>query len=363
MIRRRLRNNNRRKYREEMRGYQMGKKRPILCLAAIDWSYLFHRPQQLMLRLAKLGHPVHYRNPAQVPGAAREEVAPNLWVYRDFDLLPAGAAEAALYFIYYPPYAKWVSPGGDHFIVYDCIDDDPAFDGHEELMLSRADLVICVSERLLEKHGGQHPRLLLLSNGVELGHYQAGHLAVPEELRRMKQEQKVIVGFTGAFYQGWVDLELVYQMARSRPQWVFIVIGESYQWDFSGAPPNIRYLGSRPYAQLPSYVRCFDAGWIPFLDNRIAQGADPVKLYEYAAAGIGVVSRKLPFVKSLKPPLVYQYEHSSECLAAFHCLLYDNRQLPHQNQKQRWEFAVGHSWDSQIQLLLSELERLTWLEQ
>jgi glycosyltransferase involved in cell wall biosynthesis len=255
-----------------------------------------------------------------------------------------------------------VSPGGDKFIVYDCIDDDPAFDGHEELMLSRADLVICVSGRLLEKHGGQHSRLLLLSNGVEWEHYQAGHSAVPEELRRMKQERKVIVGFTGAFYQGWVDMELVYQMARLRPQWVFIVIGESYQWDFNGAPPNIVYFGPRPYQQLPGYVSCFDVGWIPFLDNRIARGADPVKLYEYAAAGIPVISRALPFIDGINPPLIYGYQNGYECLASINQALNDNRKQPNLVKKLRQDFAAGHSWDSKVQVLLDEVGKLTWLE-
>jgi glycosyltransferase involved in cell wall biosynthesis len=336
-------------------------KRPIVCLAAIDWSYLFHRPQQLMLRLAKIGHPVHYRNPTQTPGTAREEVAPHLWVYHDFALLPEEAG-AALYFVYYPAYAEWLEPGGDKFIIYDCIDDDPAFDGHEELLLDRAALVICVSPGLVAKHCAKHPRLLLLPNGVDPRHYQDGYFPVPEELRRYKREHRVVLGFTGAFYRGWVDMELIYRITASRPQWTVVIVGESYQWDFNGAPPNLVYLGPRPYSQLPGYVRCFDIGWIPFRDNRIARGADPVKLYEYAAAGIPVVSRNLPFVRDLEPPLVYRYDSHAGCPAAINRALSEERRQPHWGKNRRREFAAGHSWDGQVQRLMEELEKLTWLE-
>jgi glycosyltransferase involved in cell wall biosynthesis len=314
-----------------------------------------------MLRLAGLGHPVHYRNPAQTPGATREEVAPHLWVYRDFGLLPEEAG-TAIYFVYYPAYAKWLQPGGEHFIIYDCIDDDPAFDGHEELMFDRADWVICVSDSLIAKHRAHHSRLLLLTNGVDLRHYQGGHFPVPDELRRYKLEHRVVIGFTGAFYRGWVDMELIYRIAAARPQWTIVIIGESYQWDFNGAPPNLVYLGPRPYCQLPGYVRCFDIGWIPFQDNRIARGADPVKLYEYAAAGIPVVSRNLPFAHDLRPPLVYRYDNYAECLAAINQALAEERRQPHLTQKRRRDYAAGHSWDGQVQLLLRELGKLTWLE-
>jgi glycosyltransferase involved in cell wall biosynthesis len=340
---------------------KMAQKRPIVCLAAIDWSYLWHRPQQLMLRLAQSGHPVHYRNPVQVSGKAREEVAPHLWVYYDFGQLPE-AVEAAIYFVYFPAYAGWLEPGGEKFIIYDCIDDDPVFDGSEALMLSRADLVICVSQSLMAKHRPQHSRLMLLSNGVDLQHYQSGNFAVPEELRRYKQERQILLGFTGAFYRGWVDMELLYQIAAVRPEWRIVIIGESYQWNFSGAPSNLVYLGPRPYAQLPGYVRCFDVGLIPFVDNRIAQGADPVKLYEYAAAGIPVVSRNLPFVRDLQPPLVYRYDNLAECLNAVKRALFEERRQPHLVKMRRREFAAGHTWDRQIGLLLAELEQLTWLE-
>ncbi|MGE5582202.1 MAG: glycosyltransferase [Bacillota bacterium] len=336
-------------------------RRPIICFPAIDWHYLFHRPQQLMTRLAWAGHPVHVRNITQVPGSPPEEVQPNLWVYRDFDKLPGGVADKAIFFLYFPAHAAWVDPGRDKFIIYDCLDDDPVFDGYEGLMLERADLVLCVSNRLKEKLIGKHRHLLLLSNGVDLQHYLPKSEPAPPEMIQLKSTGKPIIGFSGAFYRGWVDMDLLYQTAHSHPEWRLVIIGESYQWDFSGAPANIIYLGSRPYGVLPSYIRCFDAGLIPFLDNRIARGADPVKLYEYLAAGIPVVSRELPFVSALAPPLVYTYNQPSEFAKMINEALIDNRRFQHQACQQRINFAARHTWDRKVDRLLTELAKMTWL--
>jgi glycosyltransferase involved in cell wall biosynthesis len=335
--------------------------RPVICLAAIDWHYLFHRPQQLMLGLAGSGHPVHYRNPVQIAGAEPQAVAANLWVYRDYDRVPEEVRSQALYFIYYPAYAGWVEKSGERFIIYDCIDDDPVFAGHEELMLERADLVICPSRSLMEKFAGRHPERFFLSNGVDLEHYLAQAHRIPPELKPLKRAGKPVIGFSGAFYRGWVDMALVYEIARVRRDWWVVIVGETYRWDFAGAPGNLVHLGSRPYADLPAYIHSFDVGLIPFEDNQISRGADPVKLYEYAAAGVPTVSRALPFTRGLTPPLLYPYHTSRECLTAVERALRDNTRPGNPGKNARLQFAAAHTWESKVRQLMAELERRTWL--
>ena len=342
------------------------RKRPVICWATIDWGFLLHRPQQLMLFLARQGHPVYYRNPGQIPGSAPEEVAPNLWVYPDYDRLPPGVAEEAIYFVYFPAWATWIEPNIKRFIVYDCLDDDPAFAGHEKLMLERADLVFCCSQKLMEKHHGKHSRLVLLPNGVDLEHYRPQRLPDPLEMRDIRSQGEIVVGFTGAFYTGWVDAKLLYYLAVERPEWQFVIVGHNYQWDFSAgpykAPPNMSYLGIRPYAVLPAYVQCFDVGLIPFLDNPVSRAADPIKMYEYLGAGLPVVSRNLPFLQGLAPPMVYPYDDKEGCLAAITQALQDEQANRDEVHRMRRDSARSFSWDVRFGLLYIKLRELTWLE-
>lgn len=315
-----------------------------------------------MLGLAAAGYPVHYRNPAQTHGISPEQVAANLWVYRDFDQLPKGVGQQAIYFVYYPAYAAWLDANPQQFIVYDCIDDDPVFEAYESLMLKKANLVITVSKQLLQKLQGQHPQVVLVTNGVDLKHYQRDS-QLPEELAAFKGAGRPLIGFSGAFYRGWVDMSLVYKIASMHPEWQVVIVGEAYDWDFSNAPENLLYLGSRSYQSLPDYLRAFDVGLIPFVDNQIARGADPVKLYEYMAAGIPVISRKLPFVDGWQPPLVYSYDTETECLAAISRALQDTIGGEEENYQMRLKAAAQNSWDFKVKQIIGELAKYTWLEQ
>src|SRR5206468_2861785 len=61
--------------------------------------------------------------------------------------------------------------------------------------------------------------------------------------------------------------------------------------------PNVHLLGQKPYALLPSYCKGFDVGIIPFRRNELTRKANPLKLREYLAAGLPVVSTDLPEVR------------------------------------------------------------------
>src|SRR6185295_8836829 len=63
-----------------------------------------------------------------------------------------------------------------------------------------------------------------------------------------------------------------------------------------GGVPNLRLLGQKPYATLPAYCRGMDVGIIPFRRSALTVRANPLKLREYLAAGLPVVSTPLPEV-------------------------------------------------------------------
>ena len=58
--------------------------------------------------------------------------------------------------------------------------------------------------------------------------------------------------------------------------------------------PNVKWLGPRPYAALPRYLRRFDVATIPFAINPITISTSPLKLFEYFAAGKPVVTTPMP---------------------------------------------------------------------
>ncbi|MGE5396230.1 MAG: glycosyltransferase [Chitinophagales bacterium] len=337
-------------------------KREIVCLSTINWDFLFQRHHHLMLGLAQSGHPVYFCNASQVPDYPPQTVAKNIHVYRDFSLIPPSVWDRAIFFIYDPAFISLFDPSPNRFVIYDCVDDFPHFDDNESLALSRVNLVLCTSEALMTKHRGRHPELIYLPNGVDVDHFQSrppGHL--PPDIRMVRSKSPVI-GFSGAMYPQWVDIDLLYFLARERPDWSVALVGESYGWDFSGAPANLSHLGRKSYKSLPFYLQRFDVALIPFLENQISRGTNPIKLYEYLATGLPVVSRALPFAENLGPPLLYRYQTPEECLAAIEKALKDEKVGENQFQQLRLEYAVRNSWKNRLDKLMAVLNRLTWLE-
>ena len=60
--------------------------------------------------------------------------------------------------------------------------------------------------------------------------------------------------------------------------------------------PNVHLLGRKPYAELPAYCKGFDVALNPFRHKRAYAQFHPLKVREYLAAGLPVVSTPAPEV-------------------------------------------------------------------
>jgi glycosyltransferase involved in cell wall biosynthesis len=97
-----------------------------------------------------------------------------------------------------------------------------------------------------------------------------------------------------------VDLALIRSLAQLRPNCQFVLIGK-IDTDVSAVKdlPNVHLLGQKSYADLPGYCRRFDIAILPFAINELTLNANPLKLREYLAAGLPVLSTAIPEVERL----------------------------------------------------------------
>jgi glycosyltransferase involved in cell wall biosynthesis len=63
--------------------------------------------------------------------------------------------------------------------------------------------------------------------------------------------------------------------------------------------PNVHLLGRKSYTDLPNYCKGFDVALNPFIINELTNSANPLKVREYLAAGLEVVSTDIPEVRIL----------------------------------------------------------------
>jgi len=210
----------------------------------------------------------------------------------------------------FAPDVSYLAGGfGEECLVYYCVDEFSEFAGYdsqaivrqERDLIARADLVVTTSRRLQASKQACHPRTHLVTHGVDYEHFAKAtspDLTEPEDVADLPRP---ILGFFGLI-QEWVDLDLLAEVARRRPGWSIVLIGEMRTAIGPGRqPPNLHVLGRRPYETLPAYCRAFDVGLIPFRVNALTLKVNPIKLREYLAAGLPVVSTPLPEAEAYQP--------------------------------------------------------------
>ena len=241
-------------------------------------------------------------------------------------------------------------------VVYYCVDEFSAFTGFNQALIRRLEAqtirrshaVITTSALLYEQRRDLHPNTHMVPHGVDFDHFAScEHVRaddVPEEIADIPAP---IFGYFGLI-SDYVDLELIGQAAAARPEWSFVFLGDVRR---DTAPvdglENVYLLGGRPYESLPRYCSRFDVGLIPFRMNNLTRAGNPIKLREYLAAGLPIVSSPMPEVLRYRPA-VGTAETLDEFLPACSQALRIGRE---QSRADRRKLVAGESWQSRLELL------------
>lgn len=325
----------------------MASARDVVCIGPTAWSGVVARPQQLMRRLAARGERVLYVDPPvtvlaplkapelrrrwSAPGSRLRPAEQNVWVLEPPLFLPFGnrhrgvnrlnqrrlavalrramaelGFRAPVLWTYLPGSADLAAQVPHRSLCYDCVDDHAAFTGlldpavvraMEDELLRRADVVLATAEALHRRCAAVHPGAALVPNAVDFEHFLAATREgpVPPEVAALPRPR---VGFIGALGD-WIDLPLLARLASAHPKVPVVLVGPvlTAVTALRGIP-NVHLLGPRPYRSLPDYLRGFDICLNPFRINELTVGVNPIKLYEYLAAGKEVVSTDLPEVRA-----------------------------------------------------------------
>jgi GT2 family glycosyltransferase/glycosyltransferase involved in cell wall biosynthesis len=166
----------------------------------------------------------------------------------------------------------------------------------ESRLLANADVVLYASHSLMETESGQTgTRAVFLDHGVDVDRFGAPTLAEPVDMADIPRPR---IGFFGGIDDYVVDLQLLETVARSIPEASVVLIGDATcSMDQLQAIPNVHWLGFRPYEEIPAYGASFDVALMPWLDNDWIEHSNPIKLKEYLALGIPIVSVDFPEVR------------------------------------------------------------------
>lgn len=296
---------------------------PLICFSHLRWDFVLQRPQHLMRRFAQTGRQVFFfeevipcdhhlpyleYHPFPEDGvvALRPRV-PHWWdaqaqevaLRQLLDMLVVTSVKGRPILWFYTPMMFGFA---DHLaaaaIVYDCMDElsafrfaDPTLVAREAALIACADVVFTGGWSLYEAKQGRHPSVHAFPSSVDVAHFAAARDTVPPPTASPNTRPGPVLGFYGVIDER-LDLNLLDAVAAARPGWTIEMVGPVAKITPSDLPqaPNIRWLGSRPYGDLPACLAGWDVALMPFAINEATRFISPTKTPEYLAAGRPVVS-------------------------------------------------------------------------
>ncbi|WP_156756186.1 glycosyltransferase [Actinokineospora pegani] len=228
--------------------------------------------------------------------------------------------------------------------------DTSTIEALEDKLLANSDHVLYVSRELQaedEKTIGD--RAFFLDHGVDLEHFTRKPL--PADLAAIPGPR---IGFFGSLDDYLVDFDLLERLAQEFPGCSLVLIGDAtLSMERFEKYPNVHWLGFRPYAEIPAYGTGFDVAIMPWLDNEWIQHANPIKLKEYLALGLAVVSTDFPEIQHYADRVRVAAKGHDGFVAAVRETLADGGVSTPDGRR---ESVLPASWDARAQALVDLAE-------
>ncbi len=324
------------------------------------WDEMRQRPQYLMKAFASAGHRAYFIDP-------REASPRDVDGVRIVPSLSDVPRSGVILMVHFAPLRELFDLFDDPVIVYDIHDDLTIYGpdesdvpperrviAHHGTVIASADVTIVSLDVLGDRHRSEAPNLIVIENGVESAAFQAPTPS-PSDL---PDTEGPVIGYHGALSY-WFDFDLVHDVARMRPEWEFVLVGPVLpaardDAERISALTNVHLLGEKPSDDIPAYVQRFDVGLIPFRIDTMTVAVSPLKMFEYLAVPVPVVSTPLP--AATRTEVVRTARDPEDFVAAVEAAL-DDRDGPDFRSAAAIEVERAE-WSSRIEPILDRLDAL-----
>jgi teichuronic acid biosynthesis glycosyltransferase TuaH len=192
-------------------------------------------------------------------------------------------------------------PGRRVYYCTDSLEDHPGFDARtvrrrEAAITAEADVVVACSRPLAEQLGERGVRARYVPHGCEVDRFAAARTAAcPPELR---DAARPLVGYAGGM-NFRIDADLLAAARRGAAGGTLVLIGGAWSSARRGldtraaeiaALPDVVTVDHREGDELAALVAALDVGIVPYALTPFNRKSFPLKIPQFLAAGVPVVS-------------------------------------------------------------------------
>ena len=231
----------------------------------------------------------------------------------------------------------------------------------------RCDLAVCVSAALADFVRDEIgiKNVLVVPNGSD------PDLFTPERkpVDRMKAFADYFnVVWIGSGKEKWHDLEMLKRAAalidREYPgeKIAFHLIGPDLVGVMADMPANVFYWGAQPYQELPGWLSAMDLGLVLYTPGS-AEYNSPLKLFDYMASGLCVLSTPSRFMAELseeldQPGLVIPFGDAERLAEAVLKLYRDNDMRSRLGGATRRLVVERYNWSRAVRVTMERIEQM-----
>jgi hypothetical protein len=191
------------------------------------------------------------------------------------------------------------------YLVYDTFDDnelsysgekmDKAYKFNREL-IRKADMTICLARYTYNKYFLESPNAVYIPNANSYSLYKKNENK--NESTELDSIKEPIIGYLGNI-RNWIDFELIKYILDNYKGIKLVFIGMVLRSAINDMKilkeyNNFIHIDFINVKKIPSYMKCFDVGIIPFKVNNFTSSVFPNKFFEYMASEIPIVTTALP---------------------------------------------------------------------
>jgi glycosyltransferase involved in cell wall biosynthesis len=196
---------------------------------------------------------------------------------------------------------------------------------YDQQLKDAADVVMYSGRKLFSE--ATEANRFFLEQAVDYEHFSNLNVEPAPELATIPRP---IIGYFGGM-DYVMDTDLMAEVSRLRPDWHWVLLGLKSNLVKISAP-NVHFLGSKPYCDVPRYVYYFDVCVLPWRqENAFTSYGSAIKVREYLATGKPVVIS--PLYEYLETPGLRIYRSTEEFISHIeNALRNDTSELAAQRQ-------------------------------